>query len=109
MLPQIANTTKEDEEKLDAIASKDPQFPHYNNKNTIVELTKCGEKMFKNKYLNRPTPYKIEDNRYYFNCSYNQIVIYFFPFAKNAKIIEPQEIKDTFKKMYLEAYESYNQ
>jgi len=96
-----------DKNKLEKVVNSNPQFPHYNDKNTIIELNKCGIKMFENKYLNRPSPYKIENNRYYFDCSYNQIVVYFFPFAKNAKIIEPLELKETLKKMYLEAYNNY--
>ena len=85
-----------------------PQFAFYNNEKSIIELSNNGVKLFKNKYLNRPTPYKIENNTYYFDCSYNQIVLYFFPFGKDAKIIEPTNIKDSFKKEYLKAYENYN-
>ena len=106
-LQETLHFEETDKNKLEKIVTSDPQFPHYNDKNSIIELTKCGVKMFENKYLNRPTPYKIENNRYYFDCSYNQIAVYFFPFAKNAKIIEPLELKETFKKMYLEAYTNY--
>ena len=104
---EIVCFNNEDSKALEKIATSNPQFPYYQTKNTIIELTKAGTKMFENKYLNRPSPYKIENNTYYFDCSYNQIVNYFFPFAKNAKIIEPIELKETIKKMYLEAYNNY--
>ena len=94
-------------EKLENVAINSPQFPYNDEPETIIELTQAGVKMYEKKYLNRPTPYKIENNKYYFNCSHSQIILYFFPFAKNAKIIAPNSIKETFKSMYLEAYNHY--
>lgn len=93
--------------KLENVATNSPQFPYDNDTDTIIELTQHGIKMYESKYLNRPTPYKIIDNTYYFNCSHAQIILYFFPFGKNAKIISPSSIKETFKNMYFDAYNHY--
>lgn len=107
LLKETFSLNDKDIDKLDKVALNYPQFPHDSDQETIIELTCAGVKMYNKKYLNRPTPYKIENNTYYFNCSHSQIVLYFFAFAKNAKVIFPSSIKDTFKNMYLEAYENY--
>lgn len=42
-----------------------------------------------------------------FNCSMRQIKNYFFKFGKDALILEPAELKESFRKEYQEALEAY--
>lgn len=53
---------------------------------------------FKRIYVHRPVPVKIEENRYYFECSYAQIIQYFVRFGSDAKILSPDSV----------VYEVYN-
>lgn len=108
LLQETVSITEDDKAKLENVASFYPQFPFYKDSYSVVELSDTGVKMFESKYFNRPTPYKIENNLYYFNCSYNQLSLYFFPFGKNAKIISPSNLISSFKKMYQEAYNLYS-
>ena len=94
---------------LDQVANYSPQFPFSKIQNSLIELTENGIKLFQSKYLNRPMPYKIENNKYYFNCSPTHLLVYFFSFGKDAKVIEPSTLKETFKKAYLDAYDSYKE
>ena len=94
-------------QKLEKVASTYPQFPHTEQQLAKIQLTSEGIKLFKTKYLNRPTPYKIENNIYYFDCAHIQLLIYFFSFGKEAKILEPNNLKTAFKNKYLEAYNNY--
>lgn len=95
-------------DKLEKISSTFPQFPYTEKQHSIIKLTNEGVKLFKTKYLNRPTPYKIENDIYYFDCAHIQLLIYFFSFGKEAKILEPSNLKEMFRAKYLEAYNNYN-
>lgn len=95
------------ESLLYKVANNYPQFPFSKQEYSIIKLSDRGVKLFSTKYLNRPTPYKIENNLYYFDCSQSQLLVYFFSYGKDAQIIEPLELKELFKSKYLEAYNSY--
>ena len=99
---------KEDIEKLDAVINNAPQFPYTNPCIAKIKLTKAGQRLYKKKYLNRPIPYAIEDDIYYFNCSFDQLVIYFFGFGKEAFVISPDYLKNNLKEKYLDAYNKYS-
>lgn len=99
--------TKDEILKLDKAITHGAQFPYYNDEETIIKLTPAGIKLYNKKYLNRPTPYKIENDTYYFNCSFAQISLYFFSFGKEALILEPSSLKSYFKSRYLEALNIY--
>ena len=96
-------------EILEKVATTYPQFPISKNEDSKIQLSENGIKLFSSKYLNRPEPYKIENDIYYFDCSYTQILVYFFSFGKDAKILEPVELKELFKKEYLLAFNTYNE
>lgn len=108
LLKEKYTLTKEEKEKLEKVIKNGAQFPYTNPCLAQIKLTPIGLKLYKKKYLNRPTPYKIEDDIYYFNCSFDQLVIYFFGFGKDALILSPTYLKNTLKEKYLEAYNSYN-
>lgn len=85
------------------------QYPIYRNetKEIVVKLTKTGKELFKKVYLYRPVPYKIEDDLYYFDCSYNQITYYFKRFGKEAIIISPSKVGLQMKRFYYGANKEY--
>ena len=85
------------------------QYPIYRNetKEIVVKLTKIGKDLFKRVYLYRPTPYKIEEDLYYFDCSYNQITYYFKRFGKEAIIISPSKVGLQMKRFYYGANKEY--
>ena len=85
------------------------QYPIYRNetKEIVVKLTKNGKDLFKKVYLYRPTPYKIEEDLYYFDCSYNQITYYFKRFGREAIIISPSKVGLQMKRFYYGANKEY--
>ena len=100
--------TKEEKEKLDNVIKNGAQFPYTNPCIAQIKLTKAGQRLYKKKYLNRPTPINIENDIYYFNCSFDQLSLYFFSFGKEALVISPEYLKNNLKTRYLEAYNSYS-
>ena len=78
LLKEKYDLDKENRDKLEKVIENGAQFPYTNPCQAQIRLTKTGQKLYKKKYLNRPTPFKIEDDIYYFNCSYDQLVLYFF-------------------------------
>ena len=85
------------------------QYPFYSahEGEIIVKLTTKGKELFKKIYLYRPVPNKIEENLYYFNCSYNQILHYFKRFGYDALIISPAELTEKMHNYHYFAYEKY--
>ena len=58
----------------------------------------------------RPTNKDLEpgtDNTYTFTCTRAQAINYFFKFGKHAYIVSPIELREEFKKRYLDDYNSY--
>lgn len=103
--------TFSDEEKkqLDLIIKLGVQFPFKNICKAEIILTPQGEKTFKSKYVNRPTPTKIENNHYFFECSFDQLFIYFSSFGKEMKIISPNYLAKSIYKLYKDYVEDYEQ
>lgn len=104
---QKANISESQLELLDKVSSTYPQFPFSKHENSVIQLSPQGVKLYASKYLNKPIPYKIENDLYYFDCAHSQILFHFFSYGKDAKIIEPAELKEIFKQEYLAAYETY--
>lgn len=92
--------------KLDQLIIKGPQYKIDYYTSACIELTKEGQRMWKLLYLNRPNTTKIEDNKYYFDCSIIQLEQYFVRFGKNAKVIYPNTLKFKLRKFYKEALNS---
>ena len=92
--------TKEIKHHLDLILNLGIQFPFKNICKAEIILSNQGKKKFKAKYLNRPTPVKIEDNHYYFECSFEQLFTYFASFGENMKIISPDYLAKSIYKLY---------
>ena len=92
---------------LDKMVLYGPQFAISKEQEICVELTERGMMMFKKVYLHRPKPIRIEGNRYYFECSSNQIFQYFCRNGKHAFIVSPKELQDEMERNYHMALRMY--
>lgn len=74
-----------------------------------VKLTNNGIRKFHDSIDSRPHKIETEssDNIYAFRCSYDQIINYFFPFGRDAIILEPEDLKERFKRKYSNALKNY--
>ena len=106
-LDQILEITNEDREKLDLMVFQCPEFAINKIDDITVELTPVGVKLFKLWIHTRPKPYEITGNLYKFKGGYYHLLIYFYKFASEAKIISPKETRDFFASKFKEAYENY--
>lgn len=107
LLKEKFNFGKDAKAKLNEVIKNGAQFPYTNACMATIKLTKAGQKLYKKKYLNRPTATSIEDDIYTFNCSFDQLIIYFFGFGKDANVLSPSYLKNKLKEKYYEAYNSY--
>ena len=108
LLKEKYEIDKENLEKLDKVIENGAQFPYTNPCTAKIKLTKEGQRLYKKKYLNRPTVTKIEDDIYHFNCSFDQLVLYFFSFGKDAFVIAPDYLNTVLKNKYFAAYNNYS-
>lgn len=107
LLKEKFNFSKEEKEKLNEVMKNGAQFPYTNTCCAKIKLTKIGQKLYKKKYLNRPNIINIEDDIYTFECSFDQLMIYFFGFGKDAQVISPSYLKNKLKEKYYDAYNAY--
>jgi hypothetical protein len=86
-----------------------PQFiysPY--EKEVMVRLTPVGIEKFKKIYVHRPVPFKVEGDRYYFECSYTQIMQYFVRFGEEAEIVYPKKLREEICRFHTRAAALYN-
>lgn len=83
------------------------QYPFKNICKAEIELSNKGIKMYAAKYLNRPKAIKIEGNHYFFECSFDQLVIYFMSFGSFIKVISPKYLGKVFYKAYKGYIDNY--
>ena len=84
-----------------------PQFAINDEQEICVELTEHGQQMYKKMYLHRPTPVRVENNYYYFDCSSNHIYQYFFRFGNHAYVVYPKELRNDMEQGYQNALRLY--
>ncbi|MEG1582338.1 MAG: WYL domain-containing protein [Cetobacterium sp.] len=70
-------------------------------------FTPVGESMLKSLTNYKPKLLKKEDDIYYFEMTLENAKVYFSSFLKEAKILEPQKLRDELKRSFLEAYNIY--
>ena len=102
--------TPDEEKNLSDVYRLGIQFPFKNICKAEVELNPAGIKLYNSKYLNRPDAVKIEDNHYFFECSFDQLLHYFLAFGSKARIITPEYLgKSIYKsyKGYIDNYEKH--
>lgn len=109
ILNQQATISEKQKSLLDKMIELGPQYPIYEEDldEIIVKLTTKGIELYKSIYLHRPKISKIENDLYYFNCSYQQIMQYFSRFGKHAIIISPKSLRDNIYKYYSDGYYAY--
>lgn len=86
-----------------------PQFAYeeQDGQEICVYLTQEGKKSYDRMYVHRPQPIRIEGNHYYFDCSQNQIMQYFFRFGSSARIKAPKELAMKMKEKHFIAWKRY--
>ena len=63
---------------------------------------------FRKIYVHRPVPTRVENNNFYFECAYTQLVQYFVRFGSDAKIIYPQSVRDEVYNFHRRALDRYS-
>ena len=107
LLKEKYDLNKDHINKLESVIENGAQFPFTNPCLAQIKLTKEGQRLYEKKYLNRPNVEKVENDIYYFNCSFDQLSLYFFSFGKDAKVLYPQYLATILKNRYLAAYNTY--
>lgn len=92
--------TPEEEKNLNDVYRLGIQFPFKNICKAEIELNDAGIKLYESKYLNRPDVVKIEGNHYFFECSFDQLHLYFLSFGSKARIISPEYLGKAIYKNY---------
>lgn len=76
----------------------------------VVQLTSQGVKMYRRMLHLRPVSTEILDSGIYvFHCTQWQALNYFFKFGKDAKILEPPTLAQSFRSRYLAAANQYEE
>lgn len=98
------------------LKDKDIMFVSENNIEAKIRISKEGIRNYKSRTHMRPIPTKIEDCNdngkgskiYTFNCSESQLKFYFLCFGREAEVLEPAKLRETFEKHYRKAFELYH-
>lgn len=86
-----------------------PQFFYAANEEPVeVLLSDNGMAMFRQFYVHRPMPEKIEGNIITFHCSHDQVLQYFRRFGRQAKILSPKSVKERMYHFHRSAANSYS-
>lgn len=103
--------SKENKDKIeDELIHKKAQFMVGDIIDVKVRFTRKGIESFKRQLYLRPQFYeksKTEDCVYTFKCTEVQAINYFFKFARDVEVLEPQVLRAKFIKRYSEALENY--
>lgn len=87
--------------------SKGVQFMTGREETVKVRLSEAGEYKYKRLVHLRPSFEKREGSVFTFNTTLAQAEFYFFKFGCDAEILEPEELRDKFRKMYLDGATNY--
>lgn len=96
--------SKQEIASIENMILQGPQYFINNYCSACIQLTYIGQKKWKKMYLNRPIPYLIEENKYFFECSFEQLFQYFIRFGKEVTVIYPNQLKNALIKFHQEAY-----
>lgn len=105
---QTIEITESEKEKLELMKYQGPVFPINKIQDVEVEFSERGLILWRVYIHDRPKPYKIENNHYFFKADLLHIAIYFYKFGTEAKIVSPNEVKTFMKDRFKEAYEMYS-
>lgn len=98
--------SEEEKEYIKNIEKNFDPFLSY-NKFIKVRLTDKGKEQFNRTPTNRPKIIEEKNGVYKMECSIQKAKIYFPQFFKEAEILEPLELVQWFKQMFLEALNNY--
>ncbi|MBO5711930.1 MAG: hypothetical protein J6R47_03740 [Acholeplasmatales bacterium] len=103
----VFELTDEEKKHFDDILVYGPREVERRTVLTKIKLTKAGIRKFKSMYLNRPIPIEINDNIYTFNCSHDNLFLYFSRFGVDAEILEPLNLRNQIISFHRKAYNKY--
>ena len=109
---RVATLQDNVKQRLEAMRKQGPQYAINDDVEVCIRLTKKGRGMYKKIYFGRPS-YIREENKpdgcyQYYQCSYNQLELYFRRFGADAVIISPESLRSKIADFYRMASESYN-
>ena len=99
--------SKEEIKYLETSIERGPREIERRSITAKIKLTKNGLKKYKSMYLNRPIPIEINDDVYTFNCSHDNLFLYFSRFGVDAEILEPENLKGQIAAFHRKAYNKY--
>lgn len=109
ILPKMRELTDSDIQLFEKMVEYGPQFDYRaSDATTIVFLTKYGKNLYQKLYLHRPKADFIEGSYYYFNCSRDQLSVYFRRFGKEAYVISPASLRAELLRFYKGALARYS-
>jgi len=87
-------------------------FAINNDETACIKLSSQGELSFRRMYYGRPEYYKKESNKdyslYYFDCSIEQLYLYFRRFeSNNSTVIYPESLKNKIIKFHEDSLKNY--
>lgn len=99
-------------QRLEVMRKQGPQYAINDDTEVCVRLTSKGRGMYNKIYFGRPA-YMREENKpdgcyQYYQCSHNQLELYFRRFGAEAEIISPEPLRDKIAEFYRLASQAYN-
>lgn len=99
-------------QRLEVMRKQGPQYAINDDTEVCVRLTSKGRGMYNKIYFGRPA-YMREENKpdgcyQYYQCSHNQLELYFRRFGAEAEIISPEPLRDRIAEFYRLASQAYN-
>lgn len=87
---------------LDKMNSLDPAYIIEDEKYIIIQMDEESVDNYKRISFGRPPHIRIEENRYFFDCSEYQAYLYFRRFS-GIRVIEPKSLSDKIRDFHLQA------
>lgn len=111
VIGKASTISKDDKKKIDEKLSEyGPTFIEKEPTTVKVRFTDDGKKSYDYSVIHRPIHTAVEDdNVYVFNCSEQQALYFFFRFAGDVEILEPQTLREKFISMYSKGLNAYKQ
>ena len=108
IINEASKFSEEDIKGFERMIEHGPEFSYEDNEETIIiKLTERGKLLYKSLYTHRPKYDYVDNDYYYFSCSYAHIKTYFRRFGKEAYLVTPKLLQKDFIKFYRQAHESY--
>lgn len=95
-----------DSKYIEGIYNDFDPFRSY-GKRVKVKLSEKGKELLKKVVSNRPKLLENSGEEYIFQCDEKLAQVYFPQFFSEVEILEPQELRDWFKKKFKKAYDLY--